>query len=67
MQDALIKLDPNFFAHNLTNDRMRDGCPDCKEKNARIKHFEDHNRTLTEYIKIHSSDRLTGDKQQKYE
>jgi hypothetical protein len=61
LQEAVKKIDPNFFAQNLTTERLREGCPDCKKKDSKLSDYEEHNRNLTEYIKK-NSDRLGGDK-----
>ena len=52
-----MKVDPNFFAQNLTNDRLREGCPDCKKKDQKLKDFEEHTSTLKEYIRNNSGDK----------
>ena len=65
LQDVVIKLDPTFFSQNLCADRLRDGCSDCKKKEAKLVGMEEHNRSLTDYIKK-SSERL-GEEKKKYE
>ena len=65
LQDVVAKLDPTFFSQNLCAERLRDGCSDCKQKEAKLAGMEEHNRSLTDYIKK-SSERL-GEEKKKYE
>lgn len=65
LQDVVVKHDPTFFSQNLCAERLRDGCLDCKKKDAKLVGMEEHNRSLTDYIKK-SSERL-GDEKKKYE